>query len=144
MALGVAFGWNYKKGLGVFCALPKMLGDDYQVVLVGTDEKVESELPNDVISIHSTQNMEQLAELYSTADVFVNPTREDNYPTVNMEALACGTPVITFNTGGCSEIIDDSNGIVMQQDDLDALIDGIVTICEKNGRADSLKKRYNL
>lgn len=70
-----------------------------------------------------------LAEIYSSADVFLNPTREDNYPTVNMEALACGTPVITFETGGSPEMLDPSCGTVVKCDDLSGIERGIKEIC---------------
>ena len=80
------------------------------------------------ISMGITQK--ELAEIYTVADIFVNPTREDNYPTVNMESLACGTPVLTFLTGGSPEILDDTCGSVVECDDVDALEKEIIRICE--------------
>lgn len=134
--LGVAFGWGKGKGLDVFVELGERLDDRYQIVLVGTDEQVEKELPQSIIAIRRTQNQQELAEIYTTADVFVNPTREDNYPTVNMEALACGTPVITFNTGGSPEMLDEACGAVVGKDDVDALEKQIKALCaERNGRS---------
>lgn len=121
IVLGVSFGWDEKKGLDVFCDLAKRLDESYAVVLVGTDAAVDQILPPNVISIHRTQNQQELAQLYSAADVFVNPTREDNYPTVNMEALACGTPVVTFATGGSPEMLDETCGAVVQKNDVDAM-----------------------
>lgn len=108
--LGVAFGWGEKKGLDVFIRLAQELGENYQIVLVGTNELVDAQLPKNIISIYRTNNQQELAEIYSAADLFVNPTREENYPTVNMEAIACGTPVLTFRTGGSPEILDEKNG----------------------------------
>lgn len=102
----------------------------YQIVLVGTDEKVDKCLPESIISIHRTQDQTELAEIYTAADVFVNPTREDNYPTVNMEAIACGTPVITFNTGGSPEMLDDTCGVVIEKDNISALEKEIIRVCE--------------
>lgn len=120
--LGVAFDWGVRKGLDVFIELAKRLGrEKYQIVLVGTDEKVDRQLPENIISIHRTQNQAELAEIYTAADLFVNPTREDNYPTVNMEAIACGTPVLTFRTGGSSETIDETCGYVVDCDDIGAM-----------------------
>ena len=116
--LGVAFGWGKKKGLDVFVELSKRLDKRFQIVLVGTDDKVDKQLPPNIISIHRTQNQKELAEIYTAADVFVNPTREDTFPTVNMEALACGTPIITFNTGGSPEIIDQTCGNIIDKDDV--------------------------
>lgn len=128
--LGVSFGWGYSKGLDVFVELAKRLDDSYQIVLVGTNEGTSQMLPKNVISIHRTENQEQLAEIYTAADLFINPTREDTYPTVNMEALACGTPVLTFNTGGSPEIISNACGSVVACDDMDALEKEVKRICE--------------
>lgn len=128
--LGVAFGWGKRKGLDVFLELDKRLdAEKYQIVLVGTDDAVDKQLPENIISIHRTQNQQELAEIYSAADLFVNPTREENYPTVNMESIACGTPVLTFNTGGSPEIPDDTCGAVVPCDDVDAMEREIVRIC---------------
>lgn len=127
--LGVTFGWNIRKGLDVFLELSKRLDSNYQIVLVGTDERVDAQLPSNIISIHRTQNQKELAEIYTAADLFVNPTREDNYPTVNMESLACGTPVLTFRTGGSPELIDEECGSVVECDDIVELEQEIVRIC---------------
>lgn len=119
--LGVAFDWGKRKGLDVFIELSKRLDDKYKIVLVGTNDAIDSQLPKNIISIHKTANQAELAEIYSQADLFLNPTREDNFPTVNMESLACGTPVITFRTGGSPEIIDENTGVVVDCDDVDAM-----------------------
>jgi glycosyltransferase involved in cell wall biosynthesis len=78
-------------------------------------------LPSDINGIKRTQNIQELVQLYSDADVLINPTYEDNFPTVNIEALACGTPVITYRTGGSPEAIDDNTGAVIEQGDINAL-----------------------
>jgi glycosyltransferase involved in cell wall biosynthesis len=130
IVLGVSFGWGYSKGLDVFVDLANRLPEDYQVVLVGTNDDTDRQLPDNIISIHQTQNQAELAEIYSAADVFVNPTREDNYPTVNMESLACGTPVVTFRTGGSPEIIDETCGSVVPYNDTDAMLLEILRVCE--------------
>ncbi len=132
VVLGVAFGWGKRKGLDVFIELSKRLdGNKYAIILVGTDSTIDKQLPDDIISIHRTQNQTELAQIYSAADVFVNPTREENYPTVNMEALACGTPVLTFRTGGSAEIPDETCGSVVDCDDIDSLQREIIRICEE-------------
>ena len=118
--LGVAFDWGKRKGLDIFTELSKRLGDDYKIVLVGTNDEIDADLPDNILSIHKTANQRELAEIYSAADLFLNPTREDTFPTVNMESLACGTPVITFRTGGSPEILDEKTGIVVDCDDIDA------------------------
>ena len=126
LILGVAFGWGAKKGLDVFVELANRLDDEkYCIVLVGTDEKVEQQISENIISIRRTQNQTELAEIYTAADLFVNPTREDSYPTVNMESIACGTPVLTFRTGGSPEILDESCGCVVDCDDIEDLVNKI-------------------
>lgn len=125
MLLGVAFGWGVQKGLDVFIDLAGRLPEKYKIVLVGTDEAVDKSLPKNIISIRRTNSQRELAEIYSAADLFVNPTKEDTFPTVNIEALSCGTPVVTFNTGGSPEIIDESCGAVVPCDDVEALVENI-------------------
>lgn len=131
IVLGVSFAWGYRKGLDCFAEMAEKLGDKYQIVLVGTDGEIDKNLPKNIISIHRTQNQKELAEIYSTADVFAMPTREENYPTVNMEAIACGTPVVTFDTGGSPEMLDDKTGIVVEANDIEATKKAIKDICEK-------------
>ena len=129
VVLGVSLGWTDRKGLDVFVELAKRLPEEYKVVLVGTDDITDKNLPSKIVSIHRTQNAQELAEIYSEADVFVNPTREDTFPTVNIEALACGTPVVTFNTGGSPEIIDEKCGSVVENNDVDTLEKEIIRVC---------------
>lgn len=128
--LGVSFNWESRKGLDVFLNLASMLDENYKIVLVGTDDEVDKLLPPRFLSIHQTTDQNELCEIYSVADVLVNPTREDNFPTVNIESLACGTPVVTFRTGGSAEIIDDNSGISVELDDIDGLVKAIKDICE--------------
>lgn len=130
--LGVAFDWGRRKGLDVFIKLSQSLPTDlYRIVLIGTNDYIDSQLPKDIVSIHRTQDQHQLAEIYTMSDVFVIPTREENYPTVNLEALSCGTPVITFNTGGSSEMLDEETGIIVDVDDVEAIKRAIEDVCEK-------------
>lgn len=131
IVLGVSYEWNVNKGIDVFRKMAESLDDEYRIVLVGTDESIEKQLPENIIPIRRTQNREQLAEIYSAADVFVNPTREDNFPTVNIEALACGTPVITFDVGGSAEIIDENCGCSVPTGDIATLVDKVRMTCEE-------------
>ena len=87
-------------------------------------------LPESIIAIDRTNNQQELAEIYSAADVFVNATREDTFPTVNIEALACGTPVITFDTGGSGEIIDENCGLRVEKNNISAMEKAILHIKE--------------
>lgn len=131
MILGVAFDWVTRKGLDVFLKLADCLPANYKIVLVGVSDTIRKQLPDQMIALPRTNHPRELAELYTAADVFVNPTREDNFPTVNLEALACGTPVITFDTGGSPESLDDSCGIVVARDDVDALRESICRVCSE-------------
>lgn len=130
--LGVAFGWGKRKGLDVFIDLAKRLDDRFQIVLVGTNDDVDKLLPANIISVHKTNNQQELAEIYTAADLFVNPTREENYPTVNMESISCGTPVLTFKTGGSPEIPNVKTGYAVDVDDIDEMEKQIVRICTEH------------
>ncbi len=121
VVLGVASVWDKRKGLDDFVALSSMLGDDYQIILVGLNEEQLRFIPKNVMGIKRTESIQELAELYNLADVFVNPTYVDNFPTTNIEALACGTPVITYNTGGSPEAVDEKTGIVVEQGNIQQL-----------------------
>ncbi|MGK0379466.1 MAG: glycosyltransferase involved in cell wall biosynthesis [Patiriisocius sp.] len=123
--LGVASIWDKRKGLEDFLALNKLISSDYQIVLVGLNKKQLKEIPETIIGIARTESLEELAELYSVAEVFINPTYVDNFPTTNIESLACGTPVITYNTGGSPEAIDEDTGKVVEKGDVGGLWNGI-------------------
>ncbi|MDD4781851.1 MAG: glycosyltransferase [Tissierellia bacterium] len=131
--LGVANVWESRKGLKDFIELNKFLNDQFQIVLVGLNSKQINQLPDEIIGIERTESVEELVELYTNSDVFVNPTYEDNFPTTNLESLACGTPVITYKTGGSPEAIDESTGIVVEQGNMNKLVEAIYTI-KKNGK----------
>ena len=130
--LGVAFDWGKRKGLDIFLRLAVDLDDRYQIVLVGTTPDVDKYLPSNIISVHRTANQEQLAQIYARASVFVNPTREDTFPTTNLEAMACGTPVITFDVGGSKEMLTKHTGIVVAKDNYEGILCAIHQLCEKD------------
>jgi len=144
LVLGVSYKWDESKGLDVFSHLAKRLDENYTIMLVGTDKETEKSLPPEIVTLRRTHSREELSEVYSAADVFVNPTRADTYPTVNMEAIACGTPVVTFNSGGSPEIIDETCGIVINCDDIDGLENAVRTVCEKSPfKTEDLLKKAN-
>ncbi len=130
--LGVTNVWTDKKGLHDFYKLSEMIDNDYKVVLVGLTDAQLTELPKGIIGIKRTSSIKELAEIYTAADVFVNATYEDNYPTTNLEAISCGTPVITYNTGGSPESVTEGNGFCVPQGDINAL-------CEAIKKADGCK-----
>ncbi|MBQ3596282.1 MAG: glycosyltransferase [Clostridia bacterium] len=130
--LGVAFDWSVRKGIDVFVELSKRLDQRFKIVLVGTNVNIDKQLPSNILSIHKTQNQSELAQIYSACDVFVNPTREEALGLTNIEANACGTPVITFNTGGSPECVDKDSGIVVAKNDIDAIEKQVISLCENN------------
>lgn len=115
LVLGVANVWEQKKGLDYILKLSSELDKEKQIVLVGVTDKQKSQLPKNIIAITRTNNTKELAQIYTQADVFLNPTLEDTFPTTNLEALACGTPVVTFRTGGSIESLNDSCGIIVEK-----------------------------
>ncbi len=121
VVLGVASIWDKRKGLADFIKLSRLLRNDEILILVGLTDKQIKSLPQNIIGIQRTENVNELAELYSCADIFANPTWEDNYPTTNLEAISCGTPVVTYKTGGSPESISADTGFVVEQGDITAL-----------------------
>ena len=117
MILGVASDWDVRKGLDDFMKLRELLPmNDYRIVLVGLTQKQINALSAGMIGLRRTANVQELAALYSAADWFFNPTHEDNYPTVNLEAVACGCRVITYDVGGCKETVEGvSNAILLKE-----------------------------
>ena len=128
VVLGVANTWKKKQALVDFLWLSEHLPEDYTIVLVGMTESQIKALPIGVLGITRTEDVKELAVLYSLADVFVNPTYGDTFPTTNIESLACGTPVITYNTGGSPEAVDESTGIVVPKGDKEVLKDAIIDV----------------
>lgn len=116
--LGVASPWTARKGLQDFIKLSNMLPEEWKIVLVGLSKKQLKTIPAAITGIERTNNVQELAQIYTAADVFFNPTYEDNYPTTNLEAIACGTPVITYDTGGSPESMGNENGAVVGKGNL--------------------------
>lgn len=123
--LGCASAWSNRKGFSDFLKLSEILSDDYQTVMIGLNKKELKGLPKNVIGLQRTESIEELAQWYSLAYVFVNPTSQDNFPTTNLEALACGTPVITYKTGGSPEAIDELTGFVVEKGDVLEIVEKV-------------------
>lgn len=127
--LGVASEWSERKGLKDFLGLDKLIDHEkYQIVIVGVTAKQKATLPSTIIGIERTNNVQELIELYSAASCFINPTYEDNFPTTNLEALACGTPVITYKTGGSPESVCCGTGYVLEKGDVVGILKKIPTM----------------
>lgn len=119
IVLAVSTDWaDGRKGFDDIIKLPSLLGEEYQVVIIGVHGQQMKAVPNGIIAIEKTNSISELAEWYSIADVFINPTYEDNYPTTNLEAIACGTPVITYPSGGSPEIVKGGYGFVTSKKDI--------------------------
>ncbi|HEM5272149.1 TPA: glycosyltransferase [Streptococcus suis] len=127
--LGAASVWDERKGLKYFCQLAEDLGDNFQITLIGVDDSTS--LPSNIIKV-GRLNSSQMVHYYNQADVFVNPTLRDNFPTVNIEAQLCGTPVITFDTGGAKEAICTQTGKIVVQGDYEQLFVAITSMIPKN------------
>ena len=143
IVLGVASTWDKRKGLDDFIQLNNYLSSGQQIVLIGLNQQQLKSLPSSIIGIERTENVDELAALYSVADVFVNPTWQDNFPTTNLEALACGTAVITYNTGGSPEAIDEATGFVIKKGNVQSLVEAVNTVLEngKNHYRSNCRKR---
>lgn len=113
--LGVATVFDDMKGYSDFLKLREMLGDEYRIVLVGLTKVQIKDLPRGILGIERTSSVRELAEIYSAADLFLNLSYCENYPTVNIEAMSCGTPVLTYKTGGSPEIVEKYGGIIVEQ-----------------------------
>lgn len=133
--LGVSSTWSNSKGLNDFYKLRTILdADKYHITLVGLTKQQIADLPEGIIGIERTNSIQELAHMYSDASVFVNPTYADTFPTTNLEALSCGTPIVTYKTGGCPETICSNSGIIVEQGDIKALKIAIEQVCS-NGKA---------
>lgn len=129
VALGVALPWIPRKGMADMMALSQRLPkDEWQVIMVGLSSRQLADLPEGILGVERTTDVDELAQYYSLADVFVTTSYEDNFPTTNLEALACGTPIVTYETGGCPEAVDTATGFVVPQGDLEALAAAVCSL----------------
>ena len=133
--LGVANPWRERKGLSQFVNLSKMINDRCVIVMLGLNNEQLNSLPENIIGIGHTDSTQELAALYSMADIYVNLTLEDTFPTTNIEALACGTPVVTYRSGGSAESIDDTCGIAVEKNSVQGVVAAIDTILSQKGIA---------
>lgn len=123
--LGVASIWSKRKGLADFIKLSEIIDENSIIILVGLDKKQLNLLPNNIIGIERTDSVKELSEIYAMSDIYLNLTYEDNFPTTNIEALACGTPVLTYNSGGSIEAVSESTGYILEKGDIKGILDVI-------------------
>lgn len=140
--MGIANPWSKDKGLYDVYELRKMLpASEYDITLVGLSEKQLKALPEGISGIMRTSNQQELADLYAKSNVVINPTYADTFPTINLEALACGTPVITYRTGGSPEAIDEKTGMVVEQGNVNELVAAILKMKESPLSSSDCRKR---
>lgn len=141
--LAVSNGWNETKGLKDILNLDACFDFPVQIIIVGVSPRQIKKLPSGIIGLERTESVEQLAELYSVADVLVNPTYQDTLPTVNIESIACGTPVITYRTGGSADVINEETGCVISVGDKEAMVKAVekIRVRGKNTYAESCRNR---
>lgn len=142
--IAVSNVWTRDKGYLDLLELRNLLPDEYEIIIVGVSDEQLEKLPHGVIGIRRTQNIQELVSLYNTADVLVNPTYADTFPTVNLEAIACGTPVITYRTGGSPEALDENSGAVVEQGHVGDLCSKIIEFrssCFKNAHMEDCRNR---
>lgn len=129
--LGIARPFTKKKGFKVFLELSTLLNENEQIILVGLSRHQMLNLPKNIMGIQSTNNIQEIVSLYSNADVFVNPSFEENFPTTHLESMACGTPVVCFNTGGSAEMLTPDTGIVCDLQTVSSVYEAIQKVKEK-------------
>ena len=141
IVLGVSNGFSKFKGSRYFIELAKYLPEDYKVVMVGVKEEERKLFPKNVLVLPRTNQTAQLAQFYTMADVFVNPTLQETQGLTNIEALACGTGVVTFQSGGSPEGIDESCGYVVEREDFQGLLKAVIRSCNNPFESDVCRKR---
>lgn len=129
--LGVASAWGKNKGTEEFAKLSQTLSNDYKVVMVGLSEAQAEKMPKEILTLPRTNSISELAEIYTAADIFLNPSRQETMGLTTVEAMACGTPVLTSNLTAVPEVVDENSGLVLENLEIDAIINGIEKVLAK-------------
>ena len=128
VVLGVATSWSERKGLKIFAEISQKLPSDYKVVLVGVTAEAAKDLPENILVIPKTNNVEELAQIYTAADVLLNPSTQETMGLTTVEAMACGTPAAVSNLTAVPEVIDENGGIVLDDLSAETIIKGIESV----------------
>lgn len=131
MILGMANKWLNPRNKDTVMKIAEALEGKGKAVIIGSEEQ---SMHKNIICVPTVTNASKMAEYYSAADMFINLTLEDTFPTVNIEALACGIPVITYRTGGSPEILNGDTGYCVEKFNFNDIIEKIDVIL-RNGRA---------
>ena len=137
--LSVASIWDERKGLKDLVALSDKLSDDYVMVIVGLSKHQISRLPKGVIGITRTENIDELVSLYSRAHIFINPSLEESFSLVTVEALSCGCPCIVLDTSAVAELVNDDNGVVLHSHKPEDYLDAIKSIENRGYSRESVR-----
>ena len=140
VVMGCAGNWGKMKGEDDFLEIARR-HPDWVFIMVGIAQDKLKNLPQNVHGVAFTKGQKELAEYYSAADDFLKLTYQDTYPTTNLEAIACGTPVLTYNTGGSPESISKDTGIIIKRGDIEAAIGALKEIEQKGKIVFSAKCR---
>lgn len=133
MVLGVAVGWDRAKGYDDFLQLRRLLSEEYVIVLVGVTLQQQKRLPAGILGIERTADQLQLAEIYSAADIFLNPSRQETFGLTTLEALSCGTPAVVYNSTACEEVANQYGGTIVEAGAVEALAREVCLLWQKNG-----------
>ena len=134
--LAVSSVWNDMKGLNDYIELSKILSDEFKIVMVGLTKEQIKELPDSILGLERTNSTKELACIYNSANVFLNLTYCDTYPTVNLEAASCRVPIITYDTGGSSEIAKENDGYIIEKGNIHKVYDCLVNISNSHFNQD--------
>ena len=137
--LSVASIWDERKGLKDLVALSDKLSDDYVMVIVGLSKQQINRLPKGVIGITRTENIDELVSLYSRAHIFINPSLEESFSLVTVEALSCGCPCIVLDTSAVAELVNDDNGVVLHKHESEDYLDAIKRIDDRGYSRESVR-----
>ena len=140
--LNVVDGIDDRKGFNDLLLLSKKLPDNYIIKIVGVKFS-EIRRDNKIEFIERTESIEELVMYYNQAKYLVNPTYEDTFPTVNLEALACGLPVITYQSGGSPEAIQDGCGVVIKPGDIENLLNSVIKDYGDSDKCINCAKKYS-
>ena len=124
--LGVSNIWTERKRLKDFIELRRILDPRITIVLVGLNQSQIKKLPDNIIGIMRTDDQEELAQLYSSAELFVNCSVLETFGLVTAEALSCGTPVVVYNTTASPELVKEGNGHIVEPGDIQHL-EGVIS-----------------
>jgi putative colanic acid biosynthesis glycosyltransferase len=141
IVLGIASPFTDNKGFSDFIRLGELLPKNYVIVMIGVSEKQIKSLGKNIIGISRISDKAKIVKLYSSAHVFFNPTKADTYPTTIMESLACGTPVVSYDVGGCSELVDNTCGKLVKKDSIIDAKDAIIEVSEKSNMFENCIKK---